>query len=167
MRVIWAIALAAGTTAGLGATNGEGPRRPHRKEIPAEVEARLEQGQCSVQIRSPQAEARGTQEVPVFSARVHREISFAVLVQPLQRGDHALQLKLYTPRGFLYQTLVVAEPDDGRPHLHVARGLRKARLVVGGSWIKAHTLYGLWRVVPHLDGNPNPCGRARTFEITE
>ncbi len=100
----------------------------------------------------------------VFSARRHPELEFELALRPPQLPVRALQLELFTPRGFLYQTLTVSVPPPGSLR---AKKRLTARLAVGGSWIKAHALYGKWRVVPHLDGDPRPCGPERRFEIRE
>jgi hypothetical protein len=76
------------------------------------------------------------------------------------KRERRLQLRVYTPRGFLYQVLEL--PLDPGP----SRKRRlEARLPVAGTSIMASGLYGRWRVVPHLDDRREPCGRGRTFVI--
>ncbi len=101
-----------------------------------------------------------------FSAAKTDDLVFQARVLPRVRGSHRLELRLFTPRGLLYQTLSL--PFDVRP----ARGRRlprplvlSARLPVSGSFITTSALYGRWRVVPFLDGAPQPCGRELRFEI--
>jgi hypothetical protein len=74
--------------------------------------------------------------------------------------ERSLQLRLYTPDGFLYQVLE-AKPVPGRHATHRF----EARLPVAGTSIMASGLYGRWRVVPHLDDRREPCGTSRSFVI--
>ena len=77
----------------------------------------------------------------------------------LRRGS-SLQLRLYTPGGFLYQVLEVPVERGGR-----SRRRLEARLPVAGTSIMASGLYGRWTIVPHLDNRREPCGRGRSFVI--
>ena len=92
-----------------------------------------------------------------------------------------LELKLHTPRGYLYQVLTVPFAGGksggverrrvpGNPRLLVERELRiagpgtyrvSARLPVAGTWITTNSLYGEWRVEAHIDGAASPSGRKR------
>jgi hypothetical protein len=96
-----------------------------------------------------------------------------------------LALKLFTPRGHLYQTLTVpftaagqSRGDrlvDGYPRPMREQETRPvteqgstafelvATLPVGGTAIMTNSLYGEWRVDPQLDGTP--CGNPARFEI--
>ena len=113
-------------------------------------------------------------------------------------GDHVLRLKLFTPRGYLYQEITVPfhrEPPrpwwrrSGAETFESTRTLpgfstpvsvqktrpfwwgRKrydevtARLPVAGTSITLGSLFGRWTVVPYLDDDTGPCGRARKFVI--
>jgi hypothetical protein len=42
-----------------------------------------------------------------------------------------------------------------------------ARLPVAGTAIVTSSLYGGWTVVPHLDGQLDPCGPGRHFSIRQ
>lgn len=94
-----------------------------------------------------------------FRATQVLELRFeARLLGHRERRRHTLKLRLYTPGGFLYQVLAVPVDADGRERL-------EARLPVAGTSIMASGLYGRWRVVPHLDESPDPCGPGRRFTI--
>jgi hypothetical protein len=117
-------------------------------------------------------------------------------------GDHVLRLKLFTPRGYLYQEITVPfHSDPARPWWsrrkstdeveafeptrtvpgysqplnvqktrHIWRGRKRydqvtARLPVAGTSITLGSLFGRWTVVPFLDDETGPCGRARKFVI--
>jgi len=117
-------------------------------------------------------------------------------------GDHVLRLKLFTPRGYLYQEITVpfhsepprrwwkrresedeveafestrmvpgfTQPLNVQKTRRVWRGRRRydqvtARLPVAGTSITLGSLFGRWTVVPYLDDENGPCGRARKFVI--
>jgi len=156
--------------------------------------------QCvTVAVSSPQApKGRGA-----FSATQILDLQFNALLRSRIPGEHVLNLRVYTPKGHLYQQLDVpfrgqqtlptgaaddrgttaAEPRmrrvDGYPQplpeqeLSVTRvaGVRgygvHARLPVAGTSIMTSSLYGKWKVVPHLDGSLRPCAVATPFSITQ
>ncbi len=103
-----------------------------------------------------------------FSAAKTDDLVFQAKVRPQVRGSHTLELRLFTPRGHLYQTLSLSFD------VRLTRGRRlprplvlSARLPVSGSFIMTSALYGRWRVVPFLDGAPQPCGREVGFTIVQ
>ncbi len=124
-----------------------------------------------------------------FSARKVEDLRFSVLFLSEVEGDHLLELKVWTPRGHLYETLTApissraAEgaqrvvPNYPRP-LEVqvlervvtregtffATGLT---FPVGGTAIVANSLYGRWRVDVLLDGQPMACEVVNAFVLTE
>ena len=57
-----------------------------------------------------------------------------------------------------------AQPTRGR-RVPQRPLILSARLPVSGSFIMTSALHGRWRVAPHLDGAPQPCGRELRFEI--
>ena len=66
------------------------------------------------------------------------------------------------PQPLPEQELVAARAPSGQ------RGYRvSARLPVAGTSIMTSSLYGKWKVVPHLDGNLQACGAATVFSITQ
>lgn len=139
------------------------PSRPP-SERPAEPAA----GQCAALLVSsreaPKAKGR-------FSARKILDVEFGAILRKRLTGPHVLNLRVYTPKGHLYQELSVPF-DAGEPTgvaEVAARGERRsrlaARLPVGGTSITTASLYGRWKVVPHLDGSLKPCGAGTTFSI--
>jgi hypothetical protein len=125
-------------------------------------------GQCGpVVVSSSQApKARGK-----FSARKILDVELAAVLRKRMTGQHVLNLRVYTPKGHLYQELSVPF-DAGHPSgvaEAAARGKKQprlaARLPVGGTSISTASLYGRWKVVPHLDGSLKPCGAATAFSI--
>ncbi len=108
-----------------------------------------------------------------YSAVQIQDVLFTAMLSPTLQGEHRLNLRLYTPHGHLYQTLKVPviAPPPPPPHGRRKPAPRQpivvsARLPVAGTSIVASSLYGRWRVVPHLDDAEEPCGRALRFEIT-
>jgi len=107
---------------------------------------------------------------PRYSAAKVDDLEITATLAPQVRGEHRLALKVFTPRGHLYQTLRVPVTASSLP----ARGPRppsrtqkiSARLPVSGTLIVTSSLYGRWRVVPYLDDSAAPCGRELRFEIT-
>jgi len=114
----------------------------------------------------PKVKARA----PRYSAAKVDDLEITATIAPQVRGGHRLALKVFTPRGHLYQTLRVPVTASSLP----ARGpwppsrthKVSARLPVSGTLIVTSSLYGRWRVVPYLDDAAAPCGRELRFEIT-
>lgn len=127
-----------------------------------------------------------------FSATKTTDLTFRLFVDPALSGDHVLELKVYTPRRFLYRSIAVpvalggaasgAAAQErtvaGYPHPQRVRRATHEKLAgadaqkievafpVGGTDIVANSLYGKWRVEPFLDGAADACGSAATFRIT-
>lgn len=127
----------------LAASSPDGPREPRAV--------------CSVvEIASDQAPRRRNH----FRATRILDLEFETQLIGRSKRKRSLELRLYTPRGFLYQVLETsAVPGRGR-----ARRF-EARLPVAGTSIMASGLYGRWRLVPHLAGQREPCGPGRSFVI--
>jgi hypothetical protein len=104
-----------------------------------------------------------------YSASKIQVLVLGAMVSPLVRGEHHLDLRVYTPRGHLYQTLTApfVGPERSR-HRHAPPPptLLSVRLPVAGTPIVASSLYGRWRVEPHLDAADEPCGHDHHFWIT-
>ena len=139
-----------------------------------------------------QRAGRGT---PTFSAAETLDVELRTEIRPVLTGDHVLRLRLYTPRGYLYQTFTVpfrfASADAGerglrRQETRVVPGFPRplpvqtlgdtgrgttsldeatARLPVAGTSISLGSLFGRWTAVPYLDDGTAPCGPSRIFEI--
>src|SRR5262245_44337293 len=152
---------------------------------PDMAEGRRTRPECiSIRITSPQLRGARGGGGP-FSATQILDIRFGTLLRRELPGPHVLALRLFTPRGHLYQTLTVPFTASGQ-----SRGERLvdgyprpmpeqetkpvteqgstafelvATLPVGGTAIMTNSLYGEWRVEPQLDGAS--CGNAARFEI--
>jgi hypothetical protein len=138
-------------------------------------------------VTSPQQgrQGRGFSASAIVGLEFEAAIHSGYLVE-----DHLLELKLYTPRGHLYQVLsvpfTVELPSRDEPPREVRvdrrrRPLRRhhtrqlegedgirhrvsASIPVAGSWIVTNSLYGTWRVDAYLDGSENRCG-SRRFRV--
>jgi hypothetical protein len=107
-----------------------------------------------------------------FSAREVRDLRVEVFV-PEATATEPLSVKLYTPRGRLYQVLQVAAsaPDDlagkrgGRRSAGRSYGVLSAQFPVAGTQITSFDMFGNWRVEAHLDGSEGPCTRPFEFEL--
>jgi len=122
----------------------------------------------AIHVTSPQGPARRG----VFSAHKHYDLDFAVkLVPRAATPGRVVLLKLYTPRGFLYQVLETSVPQPsprrrGRAPVPKKDKTASVRRPVAGAWITQNTLYGRWKVVPCLAGQTAAWGHARAVEIT-
>ena len=179
--------LALGALMAIAQAAGE----PAFRDFPAESHHR--RPECvAVQVTSPQL-PRPRAARHVFSATRILDIEFQTMLRRRVQGPHTLQLKLYTPKGHLYQILTVpftapgrgeAEGEkpgkrwvDGHPEPvdeQEAQAVRfegfhrhqvNAILPVAGTLITNNSLYGQWRVEPQLDDDPEPCGPPESFFI--
>jgi hypothetical protein len=126
-------------------------------------------GACvAVRVASPKAPAA---RQAVFSASKVVDLRIETHFARSLRGARRLELRVFTPQGYLYQTLAVpfdasppaADRQSPRPRLRSIG----ARLPVAGTAITTNSLYGRWRVVPFLDGEAEPCGRERAFVMDQ
>ena len=131
---------------------------PSREASGATAEARRSHGQCvAILVTSPQVpDGRPRAR---FSATRILDLRIASRLRRHLPGEHALQFKVYTPRGHLYQTLTTPLTGEGR--LNEVSAI----LPVGGTAIMSNSLYGRWRVEAFLDGDTKPCAAAAAFEI--
>jgi hypothetical protein len=166
------------------------PPAPPPEEPPASIP------QClAVKVSSPHSQAsRSSRKGDVFSATEILELQLSTILRRRLGGPHLLELKVYTPKGHLYQVLAVPFGDatsspagrrarkrhvagyprpleEGRPEWVAVDGARRltvsTSLPVAGTSIVTGSLYGRWTVVPHLDEGPEPCGAARRFTIRQ
>jgi hypothetical protein len=147
---------------------------------------------CRSLVVASAEETRGTSGEK-FSATKTTDLTFRLFVDPALAGDHVLELKVYTPRKFLYRSISVPialgaatsgaatqeRKIDGYPHPQRVRRATHDTLAgadvqrievafpVGGTDIVGSSLYGKWKVEPFLDGAANACGPATTFRITQ
>ena len=133
----------------------------------------------SIRVSSPEAPIKNNRRRrhrrrPSFSAAEILDIEFQVLLPRKPTGDHVLQLKLYTPKGHLYQTLSVPfSAEEGSDEQATTRSPRRRRrghkvgttLPVAGTTIVTSSLYGTWKVEAYLDGAQEACTRAKKFKI--
>jgi hypothetical protein len=153
--------------------------RPPR-EVPAPA------GSCAaIVVTAP--EARTPARTQAFSATKILDLQLAALLRTRLQGDHTLEMKVYTPKGHLYQVLTVPFSGaaagaartrlvEGYPqplpeqamtavrHEGVRRYSISARLPVAGTAIMTSSLYGRWRVDAHLDGALEGCA-SKTFTL--
>lgn len=115
---------------------------------------------AAVRVTSPQHRGR----YATFSASRVYDLHFRAILGRTPEGPHQLELRLYTPSGHLYQALSV--PFQGRQGAPRKPSL-SATLPVAGTAIMTSSLYGRWKVEPHLDGSPAPCGRSSRFVIEQ
>jgi len=134
---------------------------------------------------------------PPVSATETVDLELQVVMRPVLKGDHVLRLSLFTPRGYLYQSMTLpfrfvspkaARKARGEETTRMVAGFPRpldvqlltrparrrptanrvtARLPVAGTSISLGSLYGQWRVAPFIDDGTAPCGPATTFEIAE
>jgi hypothetical protein len=145
---------------------------------------------CST-IQVTSAEAATRSKVATFSATKVLDLEIGALMNRKLTGDHLLELKVFTPRGHLYQSFAVpfsgaATRAASAPRLRQVDGypqplpeqpvrtvrdagqvryLVSTRLPVAGTSIMTSSLYGAWRAEAYLDGGLKPCGPAKTFTI--
>ncbi len=109
-----------------------------------------------------------------FSAVAFPDLEFVVSCRRKLAGQ-SLELWVYTPKGHLYQALKVALPAfrERRKEQAEGEGVKPAggraeavlTFAVRGTLITTNGLYGRWRVEPHLDRDPRPCGKPAAFSI--
>lgn len=128
-----------------------------------------------------------------FSARSIADVDLWVLFTPGSAkrfaSDHAVEVRIFTPGGYLYQSIAIPFTSDsvsrkprkldGYPHAMPVRKLKEittstgrqlgvsVRLPVAGTSIVANSLYGQWSAEAYVDGEPIRCSRPATFVIQE
>ncbi len=165
---------------------------PASREVSTEGNSRPE---CvAVQVASPQQPPALRRPQGGFSATRILDLEFHTIFRRRLEGPHTLQLKVYTPRGHLYQVLTVpfagpapagasgSQPPEKRwvdgypqpineqqakvvPYEGTRRQAVTAKLPVAGTSIMTNSLYGEWHVTPHLDDDPAACGPSQSFRI--
>jgi hypothetical protein len=136
---------------------------------------RLRRGRClAVEVASKTPRA-AQDRTPSFSAIRDHDLEIRAWLGDLS-GPHVLYLKVYTPRGYLYQTFTVpfTPPDAGNePEARRGRSGAPRRFALGatlpvtGTAIMTSGLYGRWRVEPWLDAGTGPCAAPVGFVIGE
>ncbi|MHB0971491.1 MAG: hypothetical protein ACYC7A_05660 [Thermoanaerobaculia bacterium] len=134
----------------------------------------------------------GGQFTESFSATEVLDIDLWVLFTPgsVKRfaDDHTVEVKIFTPRGYLYQSIAIPFSStaskkgkgrklDGYPHPIATTVLQdvawkngkylgtNVRLPVGGTMITTSSLYGTWSAEAYVDGEPLRCSQPAKFTI--
>jgi hypothetical protein len=118
---------------------------------------------------SPSEKKRVLLRPLTFSATEILDLELVVIV-PSKNAGKDMEIKLYTPKGQLYQTLKVgADASASASGADQARGrwyeTVTARLPVAGTTIVNNSLYGVWKAEAYFEGSSSPCTRARSFSI--
>ena len=105
-----------------------------------------------------------------FSAAEVLDLEFqVVLPADTSFAGRRLELKLFTPKGHLYQTLAVPAATAASKASTKKRRARyqtvTARLPVAGTTIVNNSLYGTWKAEAYFEGEPTACAKARSFVI--
>ncbi len=126
----------------------------------------------AIQITAPGAPVppkRKAKRKPTFSASSILDLKFEVGLPPALKGPHTLELKVFTPKGHLYQTLSAAIRTPAGAADQRTRGAGRtasALLPVAGTTIVNNSLYGEWKVEAFLDGErTTACTKALSFLI--
>lgn len=121
---------------------------------------------------------QGRRRTPTVSTAKTVDLELRVQIRPVLEDDHVLRLELFTPRGYLYQTMTLPFRFVPRSEERSARGSREtrsvagfprplevqlltpprrrrptadrvtARLPVAGTSIALGSLFGEWKAVP-------------------
>ncbi len=101
------------------------------------------------------------------------DLRFLVLVPAdnAYSSSNGLHLKLFTPKGHLYQKLRVpiapAATSAGNQRRRSRYRWVSASLPVAGTTIVTSSLYGRWSAAAYVEGESSPCARPRRFVIRE
>jgi len=107
-----------------------------------------------------------------FSGQTLRDLLIVVEYRDLAAGPHTQRLKLFAPDGALYQQFTTEFTTTGQP----VRGKGQAgsrwervetRLLVGGTWITEHGLYGPWRFEVYVDQAQVPTTKTQSFHLAK
>jgi hypothetical protein len=101
-----------------------------------------------------------------FSATEILDLEFQVVVSAnVASQGRRMELKLFTPKGHLYQTLSAAAPTPSSGTARRRSQTLTARLPVAGTTIVNNSLYGTWKVEAYFEGDGNACVKPRAFVI--
>lgn len=106
-----------------------------------------------------------------FSAAEVLDLEFRIVIPAdASRAGRPLELKLFTPKGHLYQTLAIpaGASAPGRltaPKRRAGHQTLTARLPVAGTTIVNNSLYGTWKAEAYFEGERTACAKPRTFVI--
>jgi hypothetical protein len=106
-----------------------------------------------------------------FSAAEVLDLEFQVVVPTGSSfTGRSVELKLFTPKGHLYQTLAVTAAAQGSgasetPKRKARHQTLTGRLPVAGTTIVNNSLYGTWKAEAYLEGESDTCAKPRSFVI--
>lgn len=147
--------------------SGEGPRS-----------RRVEADRCSgIRVEAATADESGpasrrSRSTSVFSAAEVKDLRVEVLLRERNAAE-PVSVKLFTPRGRLYQVLdlVAVPPTEAERSARRGRSSRStfvrlsANFPVAGTQITNFDLFGEWRAEPYLGSSETSCARPLEFEI--
>lgn len=121
----------------------------------------------AVTVEAADSNSSRRQRGVAFSAGEVDDLLLKVWVEE-KKASAPVLVKLYTPRGVLYQVLEArADGSKGRPGRASRKRIRalSARLAVAGTHITTYALFGEWRAEAYLEGSETPCARPLEFVI--
>jgi hypothetical protein len=157
-----------------GPTTTDAESTPHRESARDSGGRSVEPSGDGSSSRTPrrlEREGRGgeVRAGPFFSAARTLDLRLGAAVRSPAAGDARVELRLYTPKGHLYQTLRASTAAPTSPGARGAEGRSawplEATLPVAGTAVVNHSLYGRWTVEPYLEGHSDPCGPSLQFWI--
>jgi hypothetical protein len=135
------------------------------------------------------AEEHGGTWASSFHASRTTDLTLAVVLPKTLEGEHEVELKIFTPRDNLYQSIRVpmaapGKTPENRTVASYPMAIKQLRLAqedykgkpyykaeisfpVGGTLITTNSLYGQWRIEAYLDGEKKPCGPPTYLQIEE
>lgn len=141
------------------------------ESVEAQTRTRSGRSRCSRVYVSSAEIASTRRSRPKFSAAEILDIQLKARVSRKLTGNHALEFKIYTPNGNLYQSMKLQFDASQDPQSSAsARGSSRYHevntlLPVAGTSIVSSSMYGTWKVEAFLDGADQRCSRPRTFII--
>jgi hypothetical protein len=140
-------------------------------------------------ILAKSAEENGGAWSTSFHASRTTDLTVAVFFPKAFQGEHELELRFYTPRGNLYQSIRVPIAEPGRkaenrpvkgypmairqvvpkPEAYLGTAFFSVEIPfpVGGTLISTNSLYGQWRIEALVDQDKKPCGKPAYLQIEE
>lgn len=143
------------------------------ERVDAQTRTRSNRARCSrVYVSSPEHSSARRSRTK-FSAAEIMDIQLQTRVSSKLAGQHTLELKIYTPKGNLYQSMKVqfdAASEKPASKNGRTRGSRRYHevstlLPVAGTSIVSSSMYGKWSVEAFLDGAEEGCSRPKSFII--
>jgi hypothetical protein len=137
---------------------------------PAEARHRKRVDRCyEVRVEPTDSGARRSRTA-VVSASESQDLRIEVWL-PEQLSSLPVQVKLFTPRGRLYQivpaTAAAEPPSRARKRVRPARrgSFLTAVVPLAGTQVTTYALFGPWRAEVYLDEAESPCTRPLEFVI--